>query len=314
LPYLGVFIVFYFLATMGTIRFLVRSGTDVVVPNLVGLSRADAEVRLAAANLRLTVQGELFSDQIPPGQILQQSIAPSEHVREGRGVGALLSKGPRARSVPRLIGLDSRAVSVVLGSSNLKVEKTVQSCSESVPAGLVIAQDPRPGDLTASNQVQLLESDGKCFGRFVMQDFTGASYKSTAHVLERRGFSVGFEKEDVTDAEEGTILSQEPTKGSLVSLGDPIRFAVASRALSAEETALAAQSSLIFFPVKSSPAFFRKEAKLRLEREPPLGSSTIDFLLTPGNNSDFVFWLSAGSEVVVTVNGEETLRKTYPWR
>jgi hypothetical protein len=50
-----------------------------------------------------------------------------------------------------------------------------------------------------------------------------------------------------------------------------------------------------------------------LEREEPLGSGAIDFLLTPGNNSEFVLWLSRGNEVVVTVNGEEIVRRIYPW-
>jgi hypothetical protein len=70
---------------------------------------------------------------------------------------------------------------------------------------------------------------------------------------------------------------------------------------------------LVLLSVPSPPAFFRKVGNLRLERGEPAGSATIDFLLTPGNNSEFVLWLSPGSEVFVTVNGEEVSRKMRTW-
>ena len=163
--YVGVFVSFYLLATVATIRFLVRSGNDAVVPALTGLSQRDAATLLSASNLRLAVQGELFSDGVPIGGVLAQTIAPNERVREGRSVGIVVSKGPRPRNVPRLVGLEAQAVSVVLGSSGLKLRKSLRSCSEAVPSGLVIAQDPKPGQSTAADQVDLLISNGTSVNR-----------------------------------------------------------------------------------------------------------------------------------------------------
>lgn len=311
---LGLFILGYLLATVATIQFLVQSGSDVRVPSLVGLSKMEAEKVLFDSNLRLSIQGELFSDQVSVGKILQQSIAPNEDVREGRSVGVTLSKGARARSVPRLIGLDARAVTVVSDSSRLVPRRTVTSCSEMVPSGLVIAQNPMPGELVTSHHVDLLVSRGKCLNRYLMGDFVGASYGSTAHLLQQRGFSVNFVKEEAEDLPEGTILSQNPPEKWLVSLADPIRFQVSSRMAPIGAQASLRESHLVSFQVSSPPSFFRKIANIRLEREEPLGSATIDFLLAPGKTSSFVLWLTKGSEVIVTVNGKEKIRKRYPWQ
>lgn len=245
------------------------------------------------------------------GRVLQQSIAPSERVREGRSVGVFLSKGPMERSVPRLTGLNLSAVSVVLGSSELKLGGSVRSCSDTVPAGLVIGQEPGAGERMADERVRILVSNGKCSGRFVMPDFVGQSYGSTARLLEERGFSVGLSRQEAADSPEGTILGEEPERGSLVSLLDPVHFVIASRTAPAGQAETAKESHLVYFRVPSSPSFFRRQASIRIERGEPFGSSSIDFLLTPGKNSHSVLWLPHGSEVVGTVDGKEVLRKTY---
>jgi serine/threonine-protein kinase len=241
--------------------------------------------------------------------VLQQSISPNERVREGRSVGVVVSKGPRPRTVPRLVGLEARAVPVVLGSGRLKVRRSVRSCSETVPEGSVIAQEPKPGQSMTADAVDLLVSTGACFDRFLMENFVGAAYRRTAQRLQEKGFSVGFTKEETGESEEGLILAQEPAQGALVSARESLQFTVASRTAASP----AKESRLVFYRVSSPPAFFRKVGSLRLVREEPFGSATIDFLMPPGNNSEFVLWLSQGSELVVTVNGEEIVRKTYPW-
>ncbi|MFH1263496.1 MAG: PASTA domain-containing protein [Pseudomonadota bacterium] len=308
-----VFLIVYASATIVTVSLLVRSGGEVTVPSVLGLGRDEAREQLVSAGLRTGSFSEMPSSDVPLGHVLQQSVSPGERVREGRSVGLVLSKGPRERSAPRLVGLDSRAVSVVLASSELSPGPVSRSCSEEIPSGLVIAQDPQPGETTTSDSVRTLLSTGRCSDRYVIPDYSGKGFAATARTLREEGFTVSSIPGNVSDKPEGTVLGQDPAVGAFVSPADEIRLTVAG-APPSPEGGTSGEGQLVFVTIPASPAFFRKEGVLRVDRPEPFGVSVIDFLQTPGNNSEFAVWLMPGSEVSVTLNGQEVWRKTYPWQ
>ncbi len=164
LSYIIFFILIYCLSTLLTIRFLVRSGNDVLVPSLVGLTFKEAQAIVSERKLGISVKGTMFSESIPEGNILRQSIGPEEKVREGRTVSVYLSKGLKERSISRLIGLDIEVAIKILESSKINYE-IAKSCSETTPMGIVISQNPSPGSPMAGQKLSLLISNGKCLSR-----------------------------------------------------------------------------------------------------------------------------------------------------
>ncbi len=67
---------------------------EVVVPSLIGLTRAEALAKLNQAGLK-AVEEEEYSDTVPAGTVTKQSPTAANSVPEGSTVTVFLSKGPQ---------------------------------------------------------------------------------------------------------------------------------------------------------------------------------------------------------------------------
>jgi beta-lactam-binding protein with PASTA domain/serine/threonine protein kinase len=64
------------------------------IPDVVGFPFSDAGVEMDALGLVLTEAGQEFSDQVPPGLVISQSLEPGTEVARGDGMTVIVSKGP----------------------------------------------------------------------------------------------------------------------------------------------------------------------------------------------------------------------------
>jgi beta-lactam-binding protein with PASTA domain len=71
----------------------------------------------------------------------------------------LISLGPPRATVPNLVNQPFDAAQVALQEAGFKVARRDQT-SKTVPAGLVISQDPPPGDVDPGTTVTLIVSQG----------------------------------------------------------------------------------------------------------------------------------------------------------
>ncbi len=297
------------LSVAGTLRFLVHSGEDVDVPVLVGKTVAEAETLLAGNGLRLEVQGSQYNEQSPDGMVVHQMIAAGESVRAGRNVGVYLSKGGRELLAPRVIGLTLDAAKSILESSDLSETLSSVTCSDEFADGVVVAQDPLPGGAAEKGRVALLRSDGPCRNRFVMADLAGRDVREVLKDFDRDGFVIrSFRYVERDDVNPRTILEADPPQGTVVHPYDSIVFTLAS---ASEKKAPQGEGSLHYVVVPISPGLFKRPAQLWLDREETEGSSSIDFLATPGENAKFILWITPGSQVALTVGGRELWRKGF---
>ena len=93
----------------------------ITVPNVVGLSQAQAENALSNAGLRYTYADSQYSDTVPSGSVISQT-RPGETVSAGTTITLTLSKGKQVTttSVNKTVTLDVSGVSVTGGSYVLK--------------------------------------------------------------------------------------------------------------------------------------------------------------------------------------------------
>jgi serine/threonine-protein kinase len=91
------------------------------VPNLVGMDEAAATAALAAVQLTIVRSGDIFSNDIPVGQVAQQSILPATLIDRGAAVTVAISKGPDVVPMPNLSGLNFAAVQAALTAAGLQV-------------------------------------------------------------------------------------------------------------------------------------------------------------------------------------------------
>jgi serine/threonine-protein kinase len=75
-----------------------------VVPNLLGLPLAEARAQVEALQLSLVEVEQVFSDDVPLGSVVAQSVPEGAEVERGSTVAVALSRGPDLVSYPDLSG------------------------------------------------------------------------------------------------------------------------------------------------------------------------------------------------------------------
>jgi beta-lactam-binding protein with PASTA domain len=134
-----------------------RGSTDVGVPNVVGLSVADAFARLQAAGLKGKVK-RVASKQTRD-TVLSQSPAAEGQAKKGSVVALTISKGGGTATVPRVIGLTEAAATAKLDALGFQTKVTRVPSTKN--EGLVISQVPAPGTKAEKGSVVGLNaSDG----------------------------------------------------------------------------------------------------------------------------------------------------------
>ncbi|HEY3397814.1 MAG TPA: Stk1 family PASTA domain-containing Ser/Thr kinase [Armatimonadota bacterium] len=105
------------------VSIIVNQGSEVApVPDLVGASLGDAQRMLQQAGLILGKPTLAFSETIPEGQVIDQSIKPGTRVEKGTQVAVTVSKGPQQPG-----GTGEPGVTGTTGPTPPKISCTVDS-------------------------------------------------------------------------------------------------------------------------------------------------------------------------------------------
>jgi serine/threonine-protein kinase len=126
----------------------VSSGEQrIEVPSLIGKSTRDAKLTLEKYGLRLGDIEYEFSDEVPEGAIISQSIPEKTLVPAGTLISVVVSIGSSEgkTQVPNLVGLPLSKVEQVLNEAGLRLGKVIYEPSANVLPNTVIEQFPRAG-------------------------------------------------------------------------------------------------------------------------------------------------------------------------
>lgn len=118
-------------------------GREVEVPNLAGLTIAEASQTASSQGLNLNVENRFYSNDVAPGHILAQSPTSGVTVRREWTVRVTESLGPQKVSVPDLIGQTERPASILMRRLSLDMGTVAQLPVDAAP-GVVLAQTPTP--------------------------------------------------------------------------------------------------------------------------------------------------------------------------
>lgn len=195
----------------------------VPVPPLEGLTLQKAENALARAHLELGRVRKAYSETVPKGQIIDQSVNAEENTPRGSAIDVTLSKGPTPVPVPKVIGLTERRATAILERAGYTVA-TQEEFSDSVERGRVISQLPAARDLLAPGQaVTITVSLGP--PEFPMPNVVGMSSDAAVATLREMGLVVDVVL--VTGVSGNTVVYQEPPSGTIVHAGDTVRIFIA---------------------------------------------------------------------------------------
>ncbi len=161
-------------------------GREVKVPNLAGLSLADASKQTRSLGLRLTLENRFYSPNTPPGRILAQSPAPGTTVRREWAVRVTESLGAQQVAIPDLLGQSERTAAINIRRLGLE-QGIVAHISVPGDPGVVIAQTPPPNAAGVDTpRVSLLLSESEEAespadqDAFIMPSLTGLTLAGAA--------------------------------------------------------------------------------------------------------------------------------------
>jgi len=126
--------------------YISKGGEAVNIPDLRGLARRDAEIKLKNLGLQLGRIDEQFSDQ-PVDTVINQNPRQGTQVTKGYTVDIVISKGSEQHklTLPDFKGLTLSSISKQLESLNLKVGKVTEVEDSTSSSGTILTQNPEAG-------------------------------------------------------------------------------------------------------------------------------------------------------------------------
>jgi beta-lactam-binding protein with PASTA domain len=118
-------------------------GREVKVPNLTGLTLAEAGKQTRSLGLSLTLEDRFYSPSTAPGHILAQYPAAGATVRRQWAVRVTESLGAQQVAIPDLLGQTERTASINIRRLGLELG-AVARVAAPAESGVVIAQTPLP--------------------------------------------------------------------------------------------------------------------------------------------------------------------------
>ena len=118
-------------------------GREVEVPNVAGLTVAEANNLSSSLGLHMNLENHFYSTVTPAGRILSQFPAPGTKVRREWVMRVTESIGPQQVSVPNVVGQTEREASVTIRRLSLDLG-TVAYIPAPGPSGIVLSQTPTP--------------------------------------------------------------------------------------------------------------------------------------------------------------------------
>jgi serine/threonine-protein kinase len=210
-----------------TVKLVVSTGVaKVSVPDLRGMTQAEAEQALTAAKLKFTVQS--FEDpESEPGKVIGQDPAAGAEVAEQSSVKIVVSKGPGEEIVPDVAGQSLSSAQSALQALGFRIGGPDEQPSADVPKGQVIGTDPPAGSsLEKGATVTVLVSSG--VEQVTVPDVRNQAEASATQTLQNRGLEVEVQTKSVPsgDPSIGRVSAQDPAGGTEVDSGSTVTIIV----------------------------------------------------------------------------------------
>ncbi|CDB31753.1 serine/threonine protein kinase with PASTA sensor(S) [Clostridium sp. CAG:575] len=227
--FLGLVILF-FLAFGGTILFLnVTNPKEVSLPNVVGLSKEEAQKTIEDLKLKFEIKSEEYNAEVEKDCIISQDPTYTEkynNVKEGSTVKVVISKGAEKTTVPKVVGMQEDEAVKALEEAKLKAE-IVEETSKKVEEGYVISQETDANtEANAGDTVKIHVSTGTGIKQVTMIDVKGKTEADAKTTLEKLGLVVNIGSSEDKSKDNGVVLTQSIEVGKVIDEGTTVTITV----------------------------------------------------------------------------------------
>ncbi|HEY4010271.1 MAG TPA: PASTA domain-containing protein [Acidobacteriaceae bacterium] len=226
-----VLIVFFLFA--GLALRLALHAREVSIPDLAGLTVAQASEAALHSGLDLNIESQFYSRTVPAGRILSQAPAAGSRVRKGWQVRVTESLGPQQVTIPNVVGEPVREASLDLRKASLDLG-TLAHMDAPGDTDMVLSQTPPPDAGLDQPRVNLLLSQqgAGASDAFAMPSFVGMSWPSANRAAVALGLRVAAVGEmapvaQPAPAASGSPATAAPAQPSAPSAPNPSNAAAA---------------------------------------------------------------------------------------
>ncbi len=208
---------------------------QVTVPDVVGQTLSSAISTLLSAGFQIGTATQQCHATYPGETIIGQDPPGDSTALYGSAVNLVLSSGPCQVAVPNVTGQTQSAAAAAITDAGLTVGTVTQQCSDTVPAGSVISQDPVAGtQITSGSAVDLVVSNGPCQSVVSVPDVMGQTESAATAAITGAGLTVGSITTQCSDtAPAGSVISQVPAAGTQVQPGATVDLVISTGACNA---------------------------------------------------------------------------------
>ena len=217
----------------GSVWALSRSAATpeaVSVPNVVGLSQADAKSQIEAAGLEWELNPEkVASDTVEKDSVASTDPAGGAQAEKGSTVRVTISSGPDSVTLPdNLVGMSPDEARQAVEALGLKWEvNSSKVASDTVAEGKVAQTNPSPGSKVKAGQtITAYLSSGS--DQVDVPDLVGMSQDQARSALKAVGLELGNVTTVDSDKDKDRIVSQDPETGSKVKKGTTIAVSIST--------------------------------------------------------------------------------------
>lgn len=192
------------------------------VPDLAGLTTAQAEAALAEANLSLGDTRSVWNAQTPIDAVVRSNPKVGTELKADSAVNLILSKGPKPVTLSDYTGVDAQTVTAELQNAGLNVSIN-EDYSSSISLGSVISTSPGAGEkVEIGGTVTLLVSLGPppVEVPFLIDLFR----EEAVAIIEGLGLVANVQEGPFTPL--NRVINQDPSAGSMVPAGSTITITI----------------------------------------------------------------------------------------
>lgn len=219
------------LAVLAALVFLgwlfLRNGvSEVSVPDVEGAEQAAAEQQLSDAGLTNVSVEEQADSEIDEGDAIGTDPQAGTSVAEDSEIVLLISTGADEVEVPDVVGMSESEAQQELQDAGLNVGQTTSEPTQESEPGEVMRTTPAAGDTVESGgSVDLVVADEP--DDVEVPDVMGLSEQEAINALSNVALEGSTQTEVDNDADEGSVIRQNPEAGSELPPGSTVTITIA---------------------------------------------------------------------------------------
>lgn len=213
-----VLLIVLLLVFLGSLDLITHHGKTMKIPAVVGLSIEEARKTLESQGFEIAIQDSVYSDTIPPLQVIRQFPEADNLVKVNRTVYLTINRAMAPDiEMPNLLSMTFRNAEMVLQRYGLKLGDTLfkpDFARNSVLDQQYKGQSIKPGTKIQQGSAITLVLGNGVGTEFIVPDLFGLSFREAREALSQSGLIVGsvIPDSDVRDTLGAFVYRQNPDR------------------------------------------------------------------------------------------------------